>query len=158
MIRHIEKDEIETCVQVIRKGFGTVAKEFNLTQENCPGHTSFMKVEKLYKQYDEGRPMFVYLDNSTIVGYFSLGKVNDESYELDNLAVLPECRHKDYGRKMVDFAKNKVKELGSNKIVIGIIEENTKLKEWYCNLGFIHTGTKKSASVPFTIGFMQIEV
>lgn len=52
MIRHIKREEIEICIQVIRKSFGTVEQELNLTQENCPAHTSFMKVEKLYKQYD----------------------------------------------------------------------------------------------------------
>lgn len=158
MIRNIVRAEIETCVQVIRKSFETVAQEFNLTQVNCPGHTSFIKAEKLYSQYDEGRLMFACLDGGTIVGYFSLVKINAESYELDNLAVLPENRHKGYGREMVSFAKEKAKELGSNEIVIGIIEENKKLKKWYENLGFIHTGTRISEHLPFTIGFMKVNL
>lgn len=74
MIRQIERDEIKECVQVIRKSFEAVAQEFSLTKENCPGNASFMKVEKIYKQYDEGRPMFAYLDKGIIVGYFSLRK------------------------------------------------------------------------------------
>jgi ribosomal protein S18 acetylase RimI-like enzyme len=156
LIRQIQKDEIEKCVQVIIKSFGTVAQEFNLTQENCPGHTSFMKVEKLYKQYDEGRPMFAYLDSGIIVGYFSLCKNDDRSFELDNLAVLPEHRHKGYGREMIIFAMGKVREMGSNKMTIGIIEENTKLRNWYIDLGFICIGTRKYNTLPFTVEFMEI--
>jgi ribosomal protein S18 acetylase RimI-like enzyme len=156
MIRNIVRAEIETCVQVIRKSFETVAREFNLTQVNCPGHTSFIKVEKLYKQYDEGRLMFACLDEDTIVGYFSLVKINAESYELDNLAVLPEYRHKGYGREMVAFAKDKSRDLGGIGIVIGIIEENTRLRKWYENLGFVHTGTKIPEHLPFTTGYMEM--
>ena len=158
MIRNIVRAEIETCVQVIRKSFETVAQEFNLTQVNCPAHTSFIKAEKLYRQYDEGRLMFACLDNGTIVGYFSLVKINAESYELNNLAVLPEYRHKGYGKEMVSFVKEKAKELGSIEIVIGIIDENRRLKKWYENLGFIHTGTKISEYLPFTIGFMKADL
>ena len=92
IIRQIDREEIKVCVQVIRKSFGTVAQEFSLTKENCIGNASFMKVEKLYKQYDAGRLMFAYLDNGNIVGYFSLSKNNGDSFELNNIAVLVEYR------------------------------------------------------------------
>lgn len=158
MIRQIERDEIKVCLQVIRKSFGTVEKEFSLTKENCPGNACFMKVEKLYKQYDEGRPMFAYLDNDIIVGYFSLRKNNSGSFELNNLAVLVEYRHKDYGREMVIFAMDKVREMGSNKMTIGLIEESTRLRKWYSSLGFIHTSTRKYKHLPFKVGFMKIRL
>ena len=156
MIRQIERDDIKVCVQVIRKSFGTVAQEFSLTKENCLGHASFMKVEKLYKQYDGGRPMFAYLDKGIIVGYFSLSKNDGGSFELNNLAVLVEYRHKGYGREMIIFAIDKVREMGSNKMTIGLIEESTKLRNWYSGLGFIHTGKRKYKHLPFTVGFMKI--
>lgn len=158
MIRHISRVEIEICAQVIRKSFSTVAQEFNLTKENCPSHTSYIKAEKLYKQYDAGKLMFIYLYDDNIVGYFSLGKNDDGSYELDNLAVLKEYRHKGCGKEMVTFAINKVRKIGSSKMTIGIIEENSKLKNWYSSLGFIHRGIKKFKHLPFTVGFMEINV
>ncbi|MBU3161450.1 GNAT family N-acetyltransferase [Clostridium frigoris] len=158
MIRQIERDEINVCVQVIKKSFGTVAQEFSLTNENCQGNASFIKTEKLYRQYDGGRSMFAYLNNGIIVGYFSLSKNDNGSFELNNLAVLVEYRHKGYGREMIVFAMNKVREMGSNKMTIGLIEESTKLRNWYSSLGFIHTGTRKYKHLPFTVGFMKIEL
>lgn len=155
VIRQIERNDIETCIQVIRKSFETVAQEFNITIENCPSHTSFIQAEKLYKQYDEGRFMFIYLENDIIIGYFSLCKNVDGSFELDNLAVLPEYRHQGYGKEMIEFALNKVKEMGSSKITIGIIGENTKLRHWYIALGFTHTCTRKYEYLPFTVEFME---
>ena len=157
MIRQIERDEIKICAEVIRRSFRTVAQEFSLTKENCPGNASFIKAEKLYKQYDEGRPMFSYMDNGVIVGFFSLRKKDGGSFELNNLAVLVEYRHKGYGREMIIFAKNKVREMGSNKMTIGVIEESIKLRNWYSDLGFIHTGTRKYKHLPFTVGFMKTE-
>jgi len=43
-------------------------------------------------------------------------------------------------------------------MTIGIIEENEKLKKWYSDLGFVHIGTKKFEHLPFTVGFMEIDV
>ena len=42
----------------------------------------------------------------------------------------------------------------AEEITIGIIEENTVLKNWYADHGFVHTGTKKFPHLPFTVGFM----
>ena len=54
--------------------------------------------------------------------------------------------------------EEKIKELGGNKITIGIVEDNTVLKEWYTANGFIHTGTKQYGSLPFTVGHMEWSV
>ena len=84
---------------------------------------------------------------------------NDDSVELNNLAVLPEYRHLGIGKELVDYSITYSKNiLGANKIKIGIVEENTILKEWYEKIGFVHTGTKKFEHLPFTVGFMEIEI
>jgi diamine N-acetyltransferase len=127
-----------------------------LTQENCPRHTSFISFEKLQKQFDEGRQLFVYVNNSIIVGCFALSEQDDGSFELSNVAVQREYRGKGYGKEMVAFAMNKVKESGRNKIIIGIIEENVKLKDWYSTLGFKHKGTRRYNHLPFTVGNMEV--
>lgn len=158
MIRLIEEDELAECLSVIHSSFETVARQFNLTKENCPKHTSFMPIERLEQQFDEKRLMYAYVENEKIIGYFSLCKNEDGSYELLNVAVLPENRHSGIGKEMVLFASDKVRELGSNKIKIGIIEENEKLKEWYSRIGFEHTGTRKFDHLPFTVGFMEMKI
>jgi len=48
-----------------------------------------------------------------------LGKNDGGSFALNNLAVLIEYRHKGYGREMIIFAMDKVREMGSNKMTIG---------------------------------------
>ena len=77
------------------------------------------------------------------------------TYEMNDVSILPEYRHYGYGKKLLNFCKARVRELGGNKITIGIVEENTVLKEWYAANGFVHTGTKKFEHLPFTVGFME---
>lgn len=156
MIRMLKYSDLDSCVKVIRKGFATVARDFKLTEQNCPNHTSFMTLEKLQNQFNKGSQMFGYFCDDEIVGYVSLTQIDTLTFELNNLAVLPDYRHKGYGKELMDFCKAKVKELGGDKITIGIIEENATLKDWYAAYGFVHTGTQEFEHLPFMVGRMEI--
>ena len=159
MIIKVEsKEQLNICLEIIHSSFITVAEEFGLTENNCPSHTAFMTFDKLVKQFDDSRPMFLFYQDDIPVGYFSLAKCSDAEWELNNLAVLPEYRYLGIGKVMVDYAVEMVKNYGGNKISIGIIEENTKLKNWYLKLGFIHTSTRKFEHLPFTVGFMELNL
>mgnify|MGYP000867191366 FL=1 len=148
-------EQLGEALEVIHRAFATVADDFGLTRENCPKHTGFIPIERLQNQMNWGWQMFVLLTGEKIVGYASLSKEDENTYELHNLAVLPECRHNGYGRMLLDHIKEKVRKLGGQRITIGIIEENSLLKNWYSENGFKHTGTKKFEHLPFTTGFME---
>lgn len=75
--------------------------------------------------------------------------------ELNNLCVVPEYRHTGIGEKLLVHVFENVK---SDKINIGIVEENKKLKAWYENFGFVHIGTQKFDFFPFTCGYMEKEL
>lgn len=159
MIIQVEnKEQLNICLDIIRSSFITVAEEFGLTENNCPYHTAFMTIDKLQKQFDDGRPMFLFYQDAVPVGYFSLAKCSAEEWELNNLAVLTEYRHLGIGKAMVNYAVKMVENYGGNKISIGIIEENTKLKDWYLKLGFNHISTRKFEHLPFTVGFMELNL
>lgn len=158
IIQFENKEKLNICLDIIRRSFATVADEFGLTENNCPSHTAFMTINKLEKQFYDGRPMFLFYQDEIPVGYFSLAKSNDDEWELNNLAVLPEYRHLGIGKAMVDYAVTTVKNYGGTKISIGIIEENLILKNWYLKLGFNHISTRKFEHLPFTVGFMKMEI
>lgn len=159
MIYKVTKNEqLKVCLDIIHKSFQTVADDMKLTKEICPSHTAFMSLENLQNQYKNGNSMFLYEFSNSPVGYFSLS-LYDNIAELKNLSVLPEYRHLNIGKDLVNYAVNYTKNtLGINKIKIGIVEENTVLKEWYKTLGFVHMGTKKFEHLPFTVGFMELEL
>ena len=157
VIRHARQDDLKNCLSVIRESFQTVAEEFGLTRENCPKHTSFLPLSYLETQTKWGWHMFALYAGKRMIGYMSLSKESDGVYELHNLAVLPEFRHRGFGKTLLDHAKETVKAMGGSKIKIGIIEESIVLKDWYIANGFVHTGTKKFDHLPFTSGYLVWE-
>ncbi len=154
-IRPLSAKDLQAYAQVIRQSFSTVAKELGLTRENCPTHTSFITDERLSAKLKEDYFPFGYFADGKLVGFVSLTDMGNGVFEMDNLAVLPDCRRLGYGRELLDYCKEKVCGHGGSKITIGIIEENTVLKNWYAANGFVHTGTKKFKHLPFAVGFME---
>jgi ribosomal protein S18 acetylase RimI-like enzyme len=154
-IKPLTAAEIPVYGEVIRGSFSTVAKDFGWTRENAPGHTSFITNEQLAEKYKEGYYPFGYEYGGEIFGFVSLTDMGGGVFELNDLAVLPECRHLGYGKKLLDFCKAKVLESGGNKITLGIVEENAAVKKWYTANGFKHTGTQIFPHLPFKVGFME---
>jgi len=158
-IAEIRPPQLAAAAEVIRTSFATVAKEFNLTKQNCPSHTSFATTpESLRDHFECDRLMYGLYDEIRLAGYVSLSKLDEYTYELHNLAVLPEYRHNGRGKQLLDFCKAKVKELGGSKIILSIIDENDVLKNWYADNGFVYTGCKWFKRLPFTVGFMEWEI
>ena len=157
-IRKISENELAAAAAVIRRGFGTVAEDFGLTDENCPGNGAFMTTELLVSESKKGKQMYGCYSGDIMVGFMQIEKKDESVYMLEKLAVLPEYRHSGFGGSLLSFARDEVKEMGGSKISIGIIEKNTVLKNWYASYGFRHTGTKKFDHLPFVSGFMELDV
>lgn len=157
MIKRIREEDIAECVNVIKESFLTVADEFGFTVENAPHFTAFSTTEDrlLHQLKNEHRPMYAYYDHSKMIGYYSLALQDNNECELNNLCVLPQYRHKHVGAMLLANAYINAKEMGCNKMNIGIVEENTVLRKWYEDNGFVHTGTKKFDFFPFTCGYMK---
>ncbi len=94
MIRKVNLNEMQTCSDVIKECFASVAGKFNITKENSPNYVAFSTTpDKLSEQYFSGREMYAYVLDEHIVGFFSLS-YKDSNCEINNLCVLPEYRHK----------------------------------------------------------------
>jgi len=156
-ISRIQKEELPECLAVIHESFKTVADEFGLTPQNCPKHTSFIPISFLQTQMQWGWHMYGLYAEEKLIGYMSLSKESEDTYELHNLAVLPRFRHNGYGKLLLDYAKKTVKEQGAVKLKIGIIEESKVLKDWYMENEFIPSGAKKFEHLPFTSGYLLWE-
>ena len=157
MIRAITEKEIPDCVQVIRESFQTVADTFGFTAENAPRFTAFATDEArlLYFLREQHRPMYGYFVQDKPVGYYNLLLAEDSVCELGSLCVLPAYRHRGIGEMLLADAQTKAAALGCRVMKLSIVEENTVLRQWYGQQGFVHTGTKKFDFFPFTCGYME---
>lgn len=160
MIQPLQPSNFTRAAALINTSFATVATDVGFTEQTFPTFTGFTtNADRLRTHAKCGWLMYGLFENEQLIGYASLSQVSntESTYELHNLAVLPEYRHKGYGKQLLDFCKAKVIERGGVKIKIGIIEENTVLKNWYTANGFVHTGTQKYDHMPITVGTMEWE-
>ncbi|MBN2074402.1 MAG: GNAT family N-acetyltransferase [Dehalococcoidales bacterium] len=156
-IREIGIDEsLDASVEIIKKAFRTVAEELSLTTENAPTHPSFVTLEQLEELWQKGLSFYGYFLDDRQVGFVAMEKADDSVYYLEKLAVLPEYRHNGYGRELVRFVLDTAVAKGAKKLSIGIIYEQMVLRDWYKDIGFRETGTRKFGHLPFTVGFMEI--
>jgi diamine N-acetyltransferase len=149
-----KRQGLECSVAVIRDSFKTVAVEFGLNESNCPTHPSLITLDRLLELGNRAEMFGLFLDDSQI-GFVAIEKADGGVYYLDKLAVLPEYRHQGYGRKLVEFVVDHVAERAGEKVSLGMIDESIVLKNWYKELGFEETGTKKFDHLPFTACFMD---
>lgn len=118
-IRPLTVEHLPAYADVIRKSFATVARDFGLTQENCPGHKSFITNERLKSKFKDGYYPFGLCIGDKIIGFASLTALSNGTYEMNDVSVLPEYRHYGYGKMILDFCKAKVKSLVEVKSLLG---------------------------------------
>ena len=90
MIQSVNNKNIKECVDVIKESFLTVANEFGFTIENAPRFTAFATTEQRlsWQLNNEKRPMYAFIVDGKIVGYYSLALQDNKECELNNLCVL----------------------------------------------------------------------
>jgi len=162
MIKEISTlEELMSSTNVIRKSFITVADELGLTVQNCPTNPAFLdESDLLYKKENNNISMYGLFDDDNQIGFMALERQSPDSkvFYLERLAVLPEYRHKRYGRLLMDYAFEAVRKNCGEKISIGIINENVKLKIWYVEYGFKELEIKQYPHLPFDVCFLEKEV
>lgn len=142
-------------LRIIKDSFITVARELDLTEQNCPSNPAFTNLENLKKMKDKGIRMFGLFEERTQIGFVAIEKADDDIYYIERLSVLPGSRHQGYGKFLLDFVFNYAEADGAKKVSIAIVNENLVLKNWYTLYGFVETGLKKYAHLPFTVCFME---
>ncbi len=159
MIREITDDNgLKESAKVIRDSFITIASDLGLNKDNCPSNPAFISLTKLRELRKKGLRMFGLLCDGKQVGFVAIEKASDIVYYMEKLAVLPEYRHRGFGKQLMDFVFAYVRREGGKKVSIGIINENTVLKNWYRDYGFVETGTRRFEHLPFLVCFMEKNV
>jgi N-acetylglutamate synthase-like GNAT family acetyltransferase len=154
-IRIGTKEDTQILAETIRKSFQDVAERFGLTQENAPSHPSNCTVDWIRRDMEGGVSYFAIENKNHVVGCVALERPNAEVCYLERLAVLPDQRRHGFGKALVNHALSEAKRLGVNYVSIGIIAEQTELKDWYKGLGFVEGESKEFPHLPFRVTFMS---
>jgi N-acetylglutamate synthase-like GNAT family acetyltransferase len=154
-IRICTKKDTQVLAETIRTSFQDVAERFGLTPENAPRHPSNYTVDWIRKDMEHGVTYFAIENKNHIVGCVALERANTEVCYLERLAVLPDQRRRGFGKTLVKYVLSEAKLLGVDYVSIGIIAEQTELKDWYKGLGFVEGESKKFPHLPFRVTFMS---
>lgn len=142
--------DVDEITDLIRTSSIGVAQAFGLNEQNCPYHVAFMTRERMLGQLD--RPdayCFGIREGGEWIGFVALAPYSG-AYEITRLVVLPDYRHRGYGRKLVDAACDQARKIGLQEVGLGMIDENTRLKRWYEAQGFIADEPFRSPGAAFT--------
>lgn len=149
-----EKDA-RVLAEITRMSFQDVADRFDLTPENAPRHPSNCTVDWIRKDMQDGVTYFAIENKNHVAGCVALEKANSQVCYLERLAVLPHHRRRGFGKALVEHALSEVKLLGVSYVSIGIIAEQTELKNWYKKLSFVGGDSKEFPHLPFRVTFMS---
>ena len=78
---------------------------------------------------------FVALLDGKLVGSVMVGYEGHRGW-INYLAVLPECRNRGYGRRLVEKAVEELTKVGCPKINLQVRETNSSAVDFYKHLGF----------------------
>jgi len=158
MIQQVtQQNDFNILAKLLNEAFATVAKEFGLTKENSPTNNAFIARDELKAQLIESREFYTYTNNGKIIGFIAIEKAlsTPDTFYIEKLAVVPDSRHLGIGRQLMDFASNRIEELGGKCISIGLIDSNTVLKDWYNKQGYVECSVKTFEHLPFKVCIME---
>ena len=161
MIQKIDRQyDFSKLAKLLNKAFSTVAEEFGLTKENSPTNNAFITGEELKSQLTDNREFYVYKNDAGYTGFIAIEQSLNTpgTFYIEKLAVNPDYRHSGIGQHLMDFASDRIKELGGKRISIGLIDSNTILKKWYSKQGYAVFETKHFEHLPFDVCMMEKEI
>ncbi|HPG41187.1 MAG TPA: GNAT family N-acetyltransferase [bacterium] len=153
-IRKASRNDSSLLCSLIQQAFQDVARQFNLTRENCPTHPSFYSQERIQTDLAKGLEFFIIEISSKPVGCVGLEFKNKELGYLIRLAVLNEYRKKGLGKMLVIHCFDYARSRGLARIEIGIISAQKELRTWYEKLGFEFLQETHFKHLPFAVTFM----
>jgi len=154
MIRTADESDAKLLAMIINQSHADVARQFNLTPENCPKHPSNCADEWIENDLARGVSYYLADYQGEPAGCIALEHANPDMCYLERLSVLPENRRNGLGRRLVEHVFKVAADLDVWEIGIGIIADFIELKEWYKKLGFREGETRAFAHLPFRVLLM----
>lgn len=152
------ENDAQLLAGIISHGNRDVAKDFGLTKENAAKHPSFCTAEWIKQDFQNGQIYFLAMESGTAIGCVAFQQPDAQTAYLNRLSVLPDFRHRGTGARLVRHIIDYSKQRQILYISIGIIAENTRLKQWYRGLGFKDAETLQFDHLPFDVMIMKYNV
>jgi len=107
---------------------------------------------------EKGVRHYVLEKNGSACGCAALEMIRPEVCYLERLCVLPEFRGLGFGSTLVNHVIGAGRNIKADRLEIGIIAADIRLRNWYEHLGFTLTHTAHFAHLPFEVAFLVLEL
>ena len=135
MFIRITPSEITELQQISRETFAQTFAEFNTAEDMESYLSTNLSIETLSAEIEqEGSEFYVWKDNDQWMGYIKFNYT--DSLEIERLYILSEYQGKGLGKKFMQFAFDKARELNFHQVWLGVWEHNHKAIAFYESLGF----------------------
>jgi len=154
------EEELLRCVDLLWAAFGTVARDFGLTEESAPTNAAFTTLENLHRHLQTDMTLYEMFYDASLVGCVAIkkSKRDEPVLSIERLAVGPDNRHRGYGEQLRSFAIQRIRGNGGTTALIGLMDNNDRLKKWYRSKGFVQHDCKGFAHLPFRVCFMSLDL
>ena len=102
------------------------------------------KKKDINKEFDKS---FLLKADDKYVGVLRVCKSRDENYkdrgELQALYLLAEAKHHGFGKLLFEKAKEEVKQMGFNSMIVGCLALNTNANAFYKHMGGVLIGNRE---------------
>ncbi|MEG6513949.1 GNAT family N-acetyltransferase [Desulforamulus ruminis] len=154
-----KSSDSERICQIIRVSFQKQAEELGITPEKYPNFVAFETAERVQSRMNQGDKAIMLFLKDKPIGTISYS-VDKESWKgtIKRLAVIPEYRGNGYGQLLTNYAEGALKEHPVTCIELSIVAQFKGLKEYYQSLGYAVRESKRFATLPFEVLFMEKKI
>ncbi|MDR0301512.1 MAG: GNAT family N-acetyltransferase [Treponema sp.] len=154
----IEINDSKIITEILNRAFMTVAKQYNFTKENAPTFPAFINSDRIDASLNNGLKMYGYKTNNQIIGCVGYSYYKDQIYFIERLATLPEYRHSGIGKSLMEYAEDRIKDIGGKIAEIHVVDKNATLREWYKKLYYVEMRIEEIKTLPFNSCVMNKEL
>ena len=154
-----ESMDSERICHIIRVSFQKQVEELCITREKYPNFVAFETVERVQRRMNQGDKVIMLFLEEKPIGTISY-HVDKETWKgsIKRLAVIPEHRGKGYGQLLMNYAERELRQYPVTCIELSIVAQFKGLKEYYETLGYAARESKRFATLPFEVLFMEKKI
>jgi predicted N-acetyltransferase YhbS len=151
----VNETSAHIAAALVRRSYRTEARRLGLTRWNCPGYAAFETPSGVRRRIRSGGRVLVMYDDARPVGTVTTIPRGSAGAEIARLAVVPECRERGLGRRLMACAERELAESGITAVEVAIVARFDHLRRYYENLGYSATRLERYRSLPFDVLYME---
>ena len=144
-IKEASESDIPLIIELAQKSWFLTYEEINSKDQNEYMFDKWYSNDSLKEQMQLGQRFWILSENETEIGFSSITKVNEQTYKLNKIYLLPDFKGKGYGKKLLEFMEKIALENGASELQLNVNRKNSAVKFYEtCNYKII-----KSEDIPF---------